>query len=373
VAGNWIRDRGRTNCTSGRGRGALASLLALVACLALPAGAEAATASWAFEPASLDLGTLLPGVAATPAHLKLVNTGEVGLSPALVALNAAGEFRLAHNECQFLLGPGGSCEFEVEFTPGSPGPKEATVEVSERNGKVPPAIAHLPGAGVSPVVTVDPPTIDFGTVQAGPQRPVERTATLTNQGPGELFFAEAEYFSGGGPAFGGVLDWSGTTCKARSFLPPGGSCTFTFSFGSLDTATASGELRIKDTAADSPQVIHVSGTVAGPPPFVPPPPGPAIPVVNLTGHPAKRTKARGAIFTFAGNEFTPRFECRLDQQVFHNCPSPYWYRRLKVGRHRFTVRAVGRDGTKTPSVDYSWRVIGPKPKKHRHSGPRRKP
>jgi hypothetical protein len=350
----------------------LAFLIAALAGLAaLPSAAGAATASWAFEPASVDFGVLMPGEAAAPAHLKLVNTGEVAVTPAFVALNPSGDFRLGSNTCGSSLAPGGSCQFEVKFTPQSPGTKEATLEVAEANGTVPPAVAKLTGAGVSPTATVDPTTIDFGTVQAGIGSERERTATITNQGPGELFFANAEFFIGGAPASHGPLTWSGTTCKARSFLPPGGSCAFTFRLAPLDLASAAGELRITDNALDSPQVIHVSGTAVAPPapPTAPPPPSPA---TTLTGHPSQRAKSRVATFTFTGNQDTTSFECRLDKSAFRRCTSPVRYRPLQPGKHHFWVRPIGTSPSTVlgPAVTYSWRVIA-RPKKRAHRRPHR--
>jgi hypothetical protein len=346
-------------------------LVAAVAALALvPATADAATASWAFEPASVDFGVLLPGEAApAPAHLKLVNTGAVALAPALVTLGPTEEFRLGDNDCGVPLAPGGSCGFEVTFKPLSSGPKEATLEVSERNGTVPPAVAKLTGAGVSPTVTVTPMTIDFGTIQAGGPLRLERGATLTNQGPGDLFIDNSEFFVGGRPAGWGPLTWSASTCEPRVSLPPGGSCTVTFSFGSLDAVAAEGELRITDNAVDSPQVIHASGTATAPPPVISPPPRPPAPAATLTGIPSPRTKSRVATFTFTGNEYTTGFECRLDNAPFRHCASPARFRALKPGKHRFRVRPIG--GVLVPALSYAWRVIGTPAKKH-HGGRRRR-
>jgi hypothetical protein len=74
----------------------------------------AATASWAFEPASFDFGVLMPGEAAPePAHLRLVNTGETWLAPRFLTLASEGAFGLVSNGCRSSLAPGGSCVIEV--------------------------------------------------------------------------------------------------------------------------------------------------------------------------------------------------------------------------------------------------------------------
>jgi len=340
--------------------------VAAVVALALgPATAGAATASWAFEPASVDFGVLLPGEASAPTPLKLANTGEVTLDIELVTLGSEGEFLYAPHGCGGPLAPGSSCEVDITFKPRSPGRKEATLEVFDANGNVPPAVARLTGTEVSPAVTIDPAVVDFGTVPTGPLSEALRTATLTNQGPGGLSLKSAEFFVGGAPSSGGPLLWAGSTCKPGTSLPPGASCTVTFRFVALDPTVAAGELRITDNAADSPQVIQVRATAAAAPPSQPAPPPQLTPSLELSGHPGKRTKSRVAAFTFSGNQDTTQFECRLDQAAFRRCTSPARYTSLKPGKHRFWVRPIGTFPTPVlgPAVSYAWRVIGPPPKK----------
>lgn len=334
-------------------------LVAAVATFTLaPATAGAATASWAFQPATFDFGVLLPGEAApAPAHLELVNTGETSLDIELVTITSQGEFSLGENRCSRWLGPGRSCGVEVTFTPRSSGPKEATLEVFDRDESVPPAIAKLTGAGVSPTVTVDPTTIDFGVVQAGPGPFPERTATITNQGPGDLLISGLDFHVEGVPASPGALRFNGGTCKERSPVPPGGSCTVSFALQPLVPFAATGEMRVTDNAVDSPQVIHVSGAATVFAPIVYPEPAiRPIPGVTLADHPPKRTRVRGATFTFSGNGYTLGFECRLDDGPFRRCAPPKRYRSLRPGKHRFWVRPIGT--LPAPALSYRWRIVG---------------
>jgi hypothetical protein len=340
---------------------ALALLIAFVAYLLVPAAAGASTPSWEFEPATFSFGAVAPGQAApAPARLELLNTGEVRLFPTLVALTPSDDFKLASNECHDWLEPGDSCAIEVTFRPRSSGTKEAALEVAAWEETAPPTAAHLSGTGAAPTVTIDPATVDFGTIPAGNGPRAQRSATITNQGPGDLSFSGLEFLIGGAPAtLPGPLNWSGSTCQYGSALPPGASCTVTFSLGSSDTVSAAGELRIADNALDSPQVIHVSGTVWATPPVIPGPPPPFTPLATLSGHPGKRTRSRAATFTFSGNEDTRRFECRLDDGPFRRCASPARYRALKPGKHRFRVRPIGVRGFTVlgPAVSYEWRVV----------------
>ena len=365
------RDRG-----VGRGRAQLAVLVALVACLVVPAAlvpgkAAAATASWALEPSSFDFGTVPPGqTAPAPAQLKLIDTGEVRLFPTLVALTPSDDFGFDSSGCRSWLEPGASCTIEVTFKPQSSGPKEATLEVAAWEETAPTTAAHVRGTGTAPTVMIDPATVSFGTIPASTGPRLERVAAVTNQGPGELSISNLEFFIGGAPsAVFGPLEWAWTenSCRAGLTLPPGGSCTVAFSLGALDAVTAEGELRIADNAVGSPQVIHVSGAVTATAPPFPVPPSPAAPALTLSGHPADRTKARVAVFTFSGNQDTTRFECRLDNAAFRGCSSPARYRALKPGKHRFWVRPIGTFPRPVfgPAAEYSWRVTGPAKRGHR--------
>jgi hypothetical protein len=190
---------------------------------------------------------------------------------------------------------------------------------------------------------------------AGPGQ--ERTATLTNHGPGDLSISNVEFFVGGAPAGFGPLNWMWTenACWVGVSLPPGASCVALFQLRSRDPVSAAGELRITDNALDSPQIIHVSGSVS-PEIRSQPGPTPEEPQAVLGHRPRERTRSRTAGFTFSGNPTTAGFVCRLDRGPFRPCTSPTKYRSLKPGHHRFTVRATGSDGTQTQGANSGWQI-----------------
>jgi hypothetical protein len=334
----------------------IAALAALALAAFLAPSAGAATASWSFEPAGVDIGTFLPGEEAPePTRLHLLNTGEVTLTPEFVILipNPDSSFQLLYNGCDTPIFAGGRCTIEVSFKPRSPGPKEATLEVSAGGGLVAPAIAHLTGAGTAPTVSIDPATVDFGTVPAWGERPT-RTVTVTNQGPTELSISMVEFHRLSGPGSDlAPLRWTGGTCGARMSVPVGGSCTAGFEFAPSTPGVYTAELEIRDAAFDSPQRIPISATAT---PEVTPPPAPPRPEparAVLAHHPAKRTGSRNATFTFTGNATATGFECRLDHQPFRACTSPTRYRSLKPGGHTFQVRAGGQ----AIGPIFAWKVV----------------
>jgi hypothetical protein len=90
--------------------------------------------------------------------------------------------------------------------------------------------------------------------------------------------------------------------------------------------------------------------------------------IKLRG-PARTTIDRTATFTWArATAQTSSFRCRLDRGAFTRCKSRVAYRRLRRGRHAFTVVAVdaagadsaaarGNAGPSTPS--WSWTILAP--------------
>jgi hypothetical protein len=76
------------------------------------------------------------------------------------------------------------------------------------------------------------------------------------------------------------------------------------------------------------------------------------PQTRITGAPASNvTIAAGSSvrFSFAAGVRGARFQCSLDGRRFRACRSPVLYRGLRVGRHRFAVRAIDRLGRADPT------------------------
>lgn len=91
--------------------------------------------------------------------------------------------------------------------------------------------------------------------------------------------------------------------------------------------------------------------------------GPAVaaaapgPQAEITAGPDVTFK-RGVRFEFAADQAGATFQCSLDGHGFHRCTSPRHLGGLSVGRHAFTVQAVGTDGTVgPPAPDHPFRVI----------------
>jgi hypothetical protein len=79
----------------------------------------------------------------------------------------------------------------------------------------------------------------------------------------------------------------------------------------------------------------------------------------LRGKPRRRTRDRTPTFRFGASVTGARFECKLDRRPFRSCRSPFTARpRLRLGRHRFAVRATDAAGRTDPTpARYRFRVL----------------
>ncbi|HEX7293727.1 MAG TPA: hypothetical protein VF259_04210 [Solirubrobacterales bacterium] len=89
-----------------------------------------------------------------------------------------------------------------------------------------------------------------------------------------------------------------------------------------------------------------------------PEPKPVNPNGRIGKHPKKRTRSRRAKFSFSSSEPGSRFQCKLDRKPFRSCRSPRTYRKLKLGRHTFKVRAVSPTGLADPTpAIFRWKIL----------------
>ena len=87
-----------------------------------------------------------------------------------------------------------------------------------------------------------------------------------------------------------------------------------------------------------------------------PDPAPDTAIKKVLRDPAKQRRSGGLVpakakffFEGLGGEAPLTFECKLDKGVFKPCNSPTFFRRLKLGRHLFEVRAVDGAGRRDPT------------------------
>ena len=142
-----------------------------------------------------------------------------------------------------------------------------------------------------------------------------------------------------------------------------GPCASPLDYADLAAGSHTFEVRAVDAAgnADASPASYswTVNAIAPPSKLVPPPPPsqPTTPAVSIKAHPAKRTRAKTARFSFSSDQAGDSFLCKLDKGQYRGCVSPRAFKRLKAGRHVFSVIAVAAGGTPASSpASFAWKV-----------------
>ncbi len=85
-------------------------------------------------------------------------------------------------------------------------------------------------------------------------------------------------------------------------------------------------------------------------------PSPSLPTTKIL---KAKIKELTAVFRFKGADASGagvKFECKLDRQKYHRCRSPKTYKNLKLGKHKFLVRATSANGVDSTPAKRKFRV-----------------
>jgi hypothetical protein len=130
----------------------------------------------------------------------------------------------------------------------------------------------------------------------------------------------------------------------------------------LDTATL-GLHTFKVFAEDSDGATRADSVkytvVAAPAPAKAAESPPPLPNTTIGAHPKetiKTTKKKVKVkFSFSSTDAGATFECKLDKGSFEGCSSPKSYK-VKLGKHKFSVRATSAAGTDPSPATFSFKV-----------------
>ncbi|HEV2378874.1 MAG TPA: choice-of-anchor D domain-containing protein [Terriglobia bacterium] len=240
-------------------------------------------------PPLLSFGTVVVGqTSATPQATTITNSGSTPLTINSMTIGgaAAGDYSYSSNTCGTTfpasLGGGATCQVKLNFTPSATGVRYATITISDSDGTGSQVIG-LTGLGTS--VSLNPASINFGSVVVGAPPPPPSAITLTNKGTSALTISSTPVTgcSAVTPGSNGCdnngLNFTETatanfaqTNNCAGSLAGGASCTFSVTFTPQIEGALSGQLYVYDSEADSPQFVNLSGTgtlqVANPVPFL---------------------------------------------------------------------------------------------------------
>ncbi len=202
-------------------------------------------------PTSLTFSSQQVGTTSAGQQVTVNNTGTANST---ISVAPSGDFAIATspaNTCVGTLNAGGSCTFNVTFTPTATGTRTGAITITDQAANTPQMVS-LTGTGTSGgtvVVTATPTSETFasqtvGTTSAG------KTVTVKNTGTASTPLTIA-------PATG---DFAQTNNCPTTLGPSPASCTITVTFTPTATGTRTGSISITDNASNSPQTVSLTGT-----------------------------------------------------------------------------------------------------------------
>jgi hypothetical protein len=186
----------------------------------------------ALTPATRAFGSMAVGVTSAVKTATLANTGDGPLSIASIATTGDYAFTSGCPIAPAILAPGGTCTFDVTFTPTATGSRPGTLRVTD-DAAGSPRTVNLTGTGA--VVSVSPTSLGFGSVPLQTTS-AGKTVTVFNSTLGPLSISSIAITTL-------ATDYAQTnTCPAS--LAPGASCVVTVSLTPTAAGSRPGQLRI---------------------------------------------------------------------------------------------------------------------------------
>jgi hypothetical protein len=188
----------------------------------------------------------------TTSAAKVVTVKNTGTGSTPITISASGDFAQT-NTCGTTLGPSpASCTISITFTPEATGTLTGSISITDTATNSPQTV-KLTGTGTAPVVITITPTSEAFTSTAVGSTSAQKTITVKNTGAQPTSISIAS--SG---------DFAAATNTCTPTLSGGGTCTINETFNPSVTGAISGTITITDTAANSPQIVPLSGTGLSP-------------------------------------------------------------------------------------------------------------
>jgi 6-phosphogluconolactonase (cycloisomerase 2 family) len=210
-------------------------------------------------PTSTDFGAMTVGQASGTKIVSLVNTGNQIMAVNGISIIGANAADFAQSStCGATLTPNANCSISILFTPSHGGLEQASLSVLD-NAAGSPQSAALTGTGIAttPEVTISPASVAFETVSQGASVP-PMSVQITNSGTGALHISSIA-LSGSNPG-----DFSQSSNCVAAAIAAQAMCTITVNFAPTAQGQRTASLVVTDDAANSPQSIALSGTLASP-------------------------------------------------------------------------------------------------------------
>ncbi len=236
-----------------RGRLSAAELTDLAAYIANPTAASGAPAIDVM-PLSISFPTVGLGQSSAPIAVTVSNSGTATLAISSVLSNGA-EFVVSSTNCQSVVA-GGSCTFNVTFTPQSAGARSGSITISHNATGTTTSIS-VSGNATQPSLNASVSSVDFGFVAGGAPN-ASRTVTITNATNVAITLTELRVTSANFVITGG-------TCSTSLTLSAGQNCDIIVKYDARESGIRSGELIVASNFAPT-----ISTSLTGEWVFIPP-------------------------------------------------------------------------------------------------------
>jgi hypothetical protein len=232
---------------------------------------------------NLSFGNTIVGTVSAAQQITFTNGTPIAM--ATPGISVSGEFAASSN-CGPTINPGATCVISVTFVPVGTGVLTGSVVVTDTASDSPQTIS-LTGNGVPPplpIVSLSSTSLVFGSQVVGVSSAAQMI-TMSNIGnaPLTLAIAPSGDFS--------EIDNCGAT------LPASAACTINVTFTPTAVGTRNGTITVSDNAANTPQVITLTGT-GSPVPY-------PVPQITQLSPLSASTGGSGFTLTVNGAGFVP--------------------------------------------------------------------
>jgi uncharacterized repeat protein (TIGR03803 family) len=197
------------------------------------------------SPTSLGFCTQAVNEVSPAKTVRLTNNGTAPLT--IGGITTSGNFAISANTCGGMLAAGTTCEVGVTATPTTLTLQRGALTFTDRAGNSPQTVL-LSATGVEPA-TLTPPGAAYPAQAVGTTSAAKKF-TLTNNQTVTLSSIAIKTT--------GDFAVSATTCTTS--LAAKGKCTISVTFTPTATGTRTGQLRVSDSASNSPQTSSLKGT-----------------------------------------------------------------------------------------------------------------
>jgi len=203
-------------------------------------------------PPSGDFGNQPVGTTSASNVFTVANTGTAPLTLNSESIASGQVFHMTANSCGATLAVGANCSVSVVFSPTTAGPTADILQISYSS---PPVVESVPltGIGTTPLVSLAPAAVNFGSQPMPSATPA--TVTLTNVGTAALTNIAVSITGANATDF----SVSSNGCSG-TVLPANSGCLITVAFSPQATGLRSASLSVNDNAVGSPQTVGLSGT-----------------------------------------------------------------------------------------------------------------